>query len=212
MFSTTEIEEQNVSIPILGSSIYTRSVYTIVADNITVIDEQTIVSPLGNLDNCTLSTGSCILDDAVVIWKPISIQPTCNLQKLDTFDALVTLRYVLIPEYELTFEFNPDFFQTYQRIRLCNISQGYLSTSNHVLAFPNIPTSVMLHDFLIQNGNTRQRRDVKTITLADNRTSEFDLISKQPRLIPQLFHSEDMHSTLIRSQISGFSTRSNNGM
>ncbi|VDL80666.1 unnamed protein product [Nippostrongylus brasiliensis] len=194
LFSTPEIDEDNTSLPLLGSTLYTRSVYSVVTETITIIDDQTIISPLGNLDNCTLSAGSCTLEDGVIVWQPIAIQPTCRLQKVDIFDALVTLRYVLIPEYELTFEFSSDFFGTYQYLKSCNITQAYLSTSNHIPEFPNIPHNVMLHDFLIliRGGNPHHRRDVKTITLANNQKSEYNLISKQPRLVPLLFNSDEI--------------------
>ncbi|VDL82911.1 unnamed protein product [Nippostrongylus brasiliensis] len=191
LLSTPEIDEEDVSLPILGSTIYARSVYSVVTDSITIIDEHTLLSPLGNLDNCTISTGSCILEDDVIIWEPVTIQPTCPLQKVDTFNAIVTLRYVLIPEYDLAFEFNPDYFQAYQLLRFCNITQGYLSTSNHILVFPNIPNNIMLHDFLIR-GKNPQRRDTKTLILANNQESDYTLVAREPRLVYQLFNSEEL--------------------
>ncbi|VDL75162.1 unnamed protein product [Nippostrongylus brasiliensis] len=192
LLSTPEIDEEDISLPILGSTIYARSVYSVVTDSITIIDENTLVSPLGNLDNCTLSTGSCILEDDVIIWEPVTIQPACPLQKVDTFNALVTLRYVLIPEYDLAFEFNPDYFQAYQLLRFCNITQGYLSTSNHILVFPSIPDNIMLHDFLIRGKHPHQRRDTKTLTLANNQESDYTLVAREPRLVYQLFNSEEI--------------------
>ncbi|VDL79950.1 unnamed protein product [Nippostrongylus brasiliensis] len=194
LFSTQEIEEQNISLPLLGSSIYTRSTYSFVTDVIAVIDEETMASSLGNLDNCTMPDGSCRVDDAVIVWQPSSELPSCPTQEVETFEALVTLRHVLIPEYELAFEFEPNFFKTYRLLQLCNISQGYRTTSNHILAFPNISNTMMLQDFIIHQAHNRLRRAAKTLTLADNRTSEYDLVTQQPRLAPQLFESDEIPS------------------
>ncbi|VDL73132.1 unnamed protein product [Nippostrongylus brasiliensis] len=136
--------------------------------------------------------GSCKLDDAVIIWQPTITPPCCRIQRVDTFEAFVTLRYVLLLEHELAFEFNPDYEKTFQLVKNCNVSQSYLSTSNHNLAFPDIPSNLTLHDYIIRSTRNRQRRDVKAVTLADNRTSEYELISKLPRLVPQLFGSEEI--------------------
>ncbi|VDP02422.1 unnamed protein product [Heligmosomoides polygyrus] len=78
LFSTVEIEDENIALPIFGGTIYARSTYSIETDTIAIIDENTIISSPRNVDNCTLSAGTCTIDDAVnaVVWKPTSEPPS----------------------------------------------------------------------------------------------------------------------------------------
>ncbi|VDO85505.1 unnamed protein product [Heligmosomoides polygyrus] len=143
---TKDIDEENMHLPIFGKTIYARSVYSIEKNTIAIIDDSTLISPLGNLDNCTLSTGTCLTDGAVVVWKPTISLPSCRMQVVDTFEALVTLRYVLIPAHELAFEFDTDQLKTYNALKSCTIEQ-----------VPNMICTVVLTPSLPFN----DRNDVK---------------------------------------------------
>ncbi|VDO95323.1 unnamed protein product [Heligmosomoides polygyrus] len=186
LFSTTEIEQENISLTLTGTTIFKRTIYSFEKNAIAAIDDHTIISPLGNLDNCTSSTGSCLLNNAIVTWKPEAKAPSCRLEAIGIFDALVTLRFVLIPDQDLAFEFDQDYLKTFKTLQFCEINQGYLSTSQHILAFPDVPSAMMIQDYIIHHGD-RRRRDVRNITRPDNRQSEYNLISEQPSLAIQVF-------------------------
>ncbi|VDL74593.1 unnamed protein product [Nippostrongylus brasiliensis] len=187
LLTTKEIDEEHRHVPLFGTTIYARSTYSIEKDIIAIVSEDTLISPLGNLDNCTLSEGACSLDDAVVIWKTATTLPSCRMEIVGTFEAIATLRYVLIPEHELAFQFDTDQLKAYDALQFCSIKQGYLSTSNHILSFPDIPNHLMLQDFIIQQASMQQRKEMRHLTLADNRTSGFELIPEEPSLIVQIF-------------------------
>lgn len=50
-----------------------------------------------------------LFNNAIVTWKPETKAPSCSLEAIGTFDALVTLRFVLIPDKDLAFELDQNY-------------------------------------------------------------------------------------------------------
>ncbi|KAL6728867.1 hypothetical protein Aduo_010600 [Ancylostoma duodenale] len=187
--TTSEIEDENAKLPLWGTNLYLRSVYSIEQGEIASFDGESILSTLANLDNCSLSIGNCQTPQETVIWEPVQINPWCRFGEIGEYDALVSMKYILLPEQELAFEFNFDHLLRTNLMRHCSIYNSYLTTSNHVVSFPNIPPTIMVQDFIMDNtSGKRRKREARYLTDNENRQSRYDQVPYQTLpLIQRLF-------------------------
>ncbi|KAL6723936.1 hypothetical protein Aduo_018885 [Ancylostoma duodenale] len=101
---TKEIEEEDVFVPLWGSRKYLRSIYSLEKGQIASFDGQTIISSLGNLENCTLAQGFCFSQEHTLIWEPIRTKPFCRYAHAGAYEAFVTLRHIVLPHPDLVFQ------------------------------------------------------------------------------------------------------------
>lgn len=200
---TSEIDDSNSSLPFWGTTLYLRSIYSIEEGEIASLDGIIVSSSLGSVSNCTLSLGACTIPGGTLIWEPTPDPPSCHFKLIGTYDALVTLRFLVISSHELTFQFSDDYNRQAKLLAHCSLAQAYLTTSSHVLVFPNIPSHITLQDYMIDNtSGYRRKRDTLYITDAQNRKSHYDRI---PIQTPPLIHSLFAKSSLI--ELPRFNTR-----
>ncbi|EYC38798.1 hypothetical protein Y032_0694g1592 [Ancylostoma ceylanicum] len=193
--STNEIEDENGKLPLWGTNVYLRSVYSIEQGEIASFNGETVLSTLGNLDNCSLPVGNCQTPQETIIWEPVQITPYCRFSEIGEYNALTTMKYVLLPEHELAFEFSSNHLLRSDLLQHCNIYNSYLTTSNHVISFPNIPPNIMIQDFVLENPITsRAKRDTRYIIDNENRLSRYDLVPLQALpLIQRLYNITEMN-------------------
>ncbi|KHJ89073.1 integrase core domain protein, partial [Oesophagostomum dentatum] len=192
--ATSEIEDENISWPLWGTNLYLRSIYSMEEGDIASFDGEDVLSSLGSLTNCSLVDGQCLTPYETVIWEPIQIKPFCRFNLIGEYDALVSLGYILLPEHELTFEFSQDYLLYSKLLRYCDIQNNYLTTSNHLVSFPNIPANLIIQDYLLQTTNVnRQKREVHYVVDRDNRQSQFEVIPILPSpFIERLFGTKEL--------------------
>ncbi|VDK41969.1 unnamed protein product, partial [Cylicostephanus goldi] len=192
---TREIEDENSSLPLWGTNLYLRSLYSIEEGQIASFNGETMLSTLGNLNNCTISDGVCLTPNEVIIWEPIEVVPWCRYTSIGNFDALVSMKFILILEHELAFEFSNDHLLRTQLLRHCSITNSYLTTSNHLISFPNIPPNTMVQDFILETSyNFKRKREVKYLTDAENRQSRYELVPAQTLPIARRIFGSDIQS------------------
>ncbi|EYC32727.1 hypothetical protein Y032_0002g1065 [Ancylostoma ceylanicum] len=202
--TTNEIEEENNTLPLWGTNKQLRSIYTIENGEISSPDGRTIISSLGNLENCKLSEGFCLSKDQTVIWEPIHTAPVCRYSLIGSYEALVTMRHIILPHADLVFQFSSDYLLHEQLTEYCEILfNSYLTTSNHILIFPHISRDIMIHDYILRMSRPRRvRRNVRYLTDKHGRSSCFQLVTSESiPLITQLFDTD------ITNQIPNFRTR-----
>lgn len=186
---TSEIEDPDISLPLWGSTIYIRSIYSIEEGEIASLDGIIVSSSLGSTDNCTLASGVCVIVGGTLTWEPQQDPPHCRYKLVGTYDALLTLRYLVIENHELVFQFSSDYYMQSKLLQHCSLTQTYLTTSSHMLALPNIPSNIMLRDYLLNKSSVyRHKRSIRFITDTQGKQSKYDKVPIQmPRLSQSLF-------------------------
>ncbi|CAJ0595132.1 unnamed protein product [Cylicocyclus nassatus] len=103
------------------------------------------------------------------------------------------MKFILIPEHELAFEFSDNHMLRAQLLQHCTITNSYLTTSNHIISFPNIPSNTMVQDFILESSyNFKRKREVKYLTDTENRQSRYELVPPQTLPIAErIFGSTD---------------------
>ncbi|EYC08294.1 hypothetical protein Y032_0067g95 [Ancylostoma ceylanicum] len=202
--STNEIEEENTTLPLWGTNKYTRSIYSIETGQVASFDGKSVTSSLANLENCTLSDGVCIRRDGIVVWEPVHSAPLCRFAPAGSFEALVTMQYIVLPHSDVVLQFSSDYLLHAQLTEQCKtLGNSYLTTSNHIVTFPYIPQDIMIQDYILRMTQRRRvKRGTRILTDKNGRTSRFYLIPPEPvPLIKRLFDTDETN------QIPNFRTQ-----
>ncbi|KIH60390.1 integrase core domain protein [Ancylostoma duodenale] len=202
--STEEIEEANMTLPLWGTNKYTRSIYSLETGQIASFDGKSIRSSLANLENCTLSDGFCLSKQQIVVWEPVHSVPLCRYTQVGSFEALVTMQYIVLPHADLVFKFSNDYLLHAHLTEQCKtLGNSYLTTSNHVITFPYTPQDIMIHDYTLRMAYRRRvKRATRYIKDKQGRTSSFQLVPSEPvPLIKRIFDTD------VTNEIPNFRTR-----
>ncbi|KAL6739358.1 hypothetical protein Aduo_012826 [Ancylostoma duodenale] len=190
LFTTNEIEDENARLPLWGTNLYLRSVYSIEKGEIASFNGESLLGTLGNLENCSLPIGNCQTPRETIVWEPLQITPWCRFSLVGTYDALVTMNYILLQEHELIFELSQDHLSRSTLLQHCDIYNGYPTTSNHIISFPNAPPNLHIQDFILEESPViRKKRGAQYITDTDNRSSRYDLVPYQTLPLAQRLYS-----------------------
>ncbi|CAJ0595614.1 unnamed protein product [Cylicocyclus nassatus] len=143
-----------------------------------------MLSTFGDLNNCSLAQGNCNTPTGMVIWEPMEVIPWCKYNAIGEFNALVSIKYVLVPDHELAFDLSNNHLLRLRLLQHCNIPNSYLTNSNHILSFPDIPSHMMIQDFIVEtSAKQRKRRGVKYLVDNENRRSRFEIVPARTLLM-----------------------------
>ncbi|KIH46766.1 retroviral aspartyl protease [Ancylostoma duodenale] len=100
------------------------------------------------------------------------------------------MNYILLQEHELIFELSQDHLSRSTLLQHCDIYNGYPTTSNHIISFPNAPPNLHIQDFILEESQViRKKRGAQYITDTDNRSSRYDLVPYQTLPLAQRLYS-----------------------
>ncbi|KAL6740328.1 hypothetical protein Aduo_013694 [Ancylostoma duodenale] len=204
LLSTNEIDEGNSTLPLWGTNKYTRSIYSLETGQVASFDGKSIISSLANLENCTLSKGSCITRNEIVVWEPVHSAPICRFTQVGSFEALVTMQHIVLPHSDVVLQFSHGYLLHAHLTEQCKtLATSYLTTSNHIVTFPYIPQDIMVHDYILRMAHRRKvRRATRYIKDKYGRTSTYQLTLPEPvPLIKRLFDTD------VTNEIPNFRTR-----
>ena len=189
LMTTDEVEDSDHTLPLWGTNKYLRSIYTVKTGQLASFDGKSITSSFGNLENCTLDSGSCLTQEYTIVWDPIQTEPFCRYILTGEYDAFITLQYIVLPQSELVFRFSDDYIQHAQLTENCHLGNNYLTTANYIITFPYIPADVMIKDYIVQTvSRQRTRRATQYLTDKYGRKSRFEVVPPEPvPIIRRLF-------------------------
>ncbi|KHJ89406.1 integrase core domain protein [Oesophagostomum dentatum] len=189
LWTTDEIEDDNYTLPLWGTNHYLRSVYSMEHGDLASFDGKHVISSFANLQNCALTDGYCQLQEETVVWEPVSVIPLCPYMFVGSFDVYVNMKYAVIPQHEIAFEFYEDPDQEEEILLTCGLSNHYLTTSRHVLVFPSLPENTSLQEYIRQKQpRKRPTREIRYVIDAQGNKSPYEFVSfiTQP-LIQRIF-------------------------
>ncbi|VDK58503.1 unnamed protein product, partial [Cylicostephanus goldi] len=188
-FATEEVEDDQYSLPLWGTNHYLRSIYTLEYGDLASFDGIRVISSLANLQNCTLSEGFCVLKEEIIMWEPVTSPSLCPYKFAGSFNSYVTSKFALIPQSELAFEFYSDTYAYAEIATRCGFSGFSLTTSHHILIFPQLPAHLSLQRYILEESlHRRGRREIRYITDSTGARSSYEIVPKQSEpLIRRLF-------------------------
>lgn len=133
------------------------------------------LSTLANIENCSLSNSSRNYHS-----RPVQDTPWCRFGEIGGYDALVSVKHILLQEQESAFEFNPlSSPQNQPTAALQHLQQLLYHLEPHHI----ISESTILHrgtGFHYKNSTAkRKKREAWYLPDSENRQSRFDQVSLQ---------------------------------
>uniref|UniRef100_A0A8R1EB09 RNA-directed DNA polymerase n=1 Tax=Caenorhabditis japonica TaxID=281687 RepID=A0A8R1EB09_CAEJA len=178
--------------------------FTIQTGHVATIDGSTIISDLGQMNQCSFDAGSCKDGKFTVVWEPQLSRKECPFEYSYTTNAITNQEHIAMEEIGSFARIDKDLRKLRKIMDDCRINQALLTDDGLLVEFPDQFHRRPQHTTFLRDEPFwfRSKRDVSGIQTGNNEWIEFDIGQNfSTPLIWRLYGKKNIRETAKVSRI-----------